>query len=69
MQNQMQEPVDVLRQRLNGERLVDDDVISSAAVLSDRLSQLKSLSPMFEAVGFSPDIEDMLAANLTMTAN
>ena len=69
MQNQILEPVDVLRQSLNGERCVDDDVLCSAAVLSDRLSRLKSLSPMFEAVAFSPDIEDMMAANLAMTAN
>lgn len=65
----MQEPVEVLRQRLNGERLVDEDVISSVTMLADKLGRLKTLNPMFEAVGFSPDIEAMMATNMAMTAN
>ena len=69
MHNQMQEPVEVLRQRLNGERLVDEDVISSAARLADKLGRLKALDPMFEAICFSPDIEAMMAINMTMTVN
>ena len=69
MHNQMQEPVEVLSQGLNGERLVDDDVISSAAMLADKLARLKAQSPMFEMVCFSPDVEAMLAEHLAMTAN
>lgn len=69
MHNQMQEPVEVLRQRLNGERLVDENVVSSVTTLADRLSRLKTLDPMFDSVCFSPDIEAMMAANLAMTVN
>lgn len=69
MHDQMQEPVDVLKQQLNGQRLVDDEVISSAATLADKLARLKAHSPMFEAVCFSPDVEAMLAEHLAMTTN
>ena len=69
MHNQMQEPVDVLRQGLSGQRLVDEDVVSSAVLLADRLSRLKMTSPMFEAVSFSPDVEAMMAANMAAVAN
>jgi hypothetical protein len=69
MHNQMQEPVEVLRQRLSGERFVDEDVISSVVVLADRLERLKAISPMFEAVSFSPDVEALMKANLAMTVN
>ena len=69
MHNQMQEPVDVLRQGLGGQRLVDEDVVSSAVLLADRLSRLKTLSPMFEAVCFSPDVEAMMAEHMAAVAN
>lgn len=69
MQTYNQEPVEVLRQGLSGQRLVDEDVLSSVVILSDKLGRLKTLSPMFEGVGFSPDIEAMMAANLTAAVN
>ena len=69
MQDQMLKPIVVLRQRLDGQRLVDEDVMSSVAILSDKLERLKAMSPMFEAVGFSPDIEAMRASSLAMAAN
>lgn len=69
MHSQMTEPVEVLRQRLNGERLVDEDVISSVALLADKLDRLKMMNPMFESVCFSPDIEAMVASNMAMTVN
>ena len=69
MQNQMQEPVEVLRQRLNGERVMDEDVISSVTMLADKLGQLKTLSPMFKGIDFSPDIEAMMTTNMAMVVN
>ena len=69
MHNQMQEPVEVLRQRLSGERFVDEDVVSSVHLLADRLGRLKAMSPMFEAVSFSPDVEAMMKSDLAMTVN
>jgi hypothetical protein len=69
MQNYSQEPVEVLRQGLCGQRRVDDDVVSSAVILADRLSRLKTFGPMFEAISFSPDIEAMLAAHTAAAVN
>jgi hypothetical protein len=58
---QMESPVHVLQQRLAGQRPTDGTVLSAAQILADRLSRLKALSPMFEAVSFSPDAASFLA--------
>ena len=64
MHNQVHEPIEVLRQSLGGQRLVDEDVVSSAVLLADKLEHLKRTSPMFEAVSFSPDVEAMMAEHM-----
>lgn len=69
MQNQMQQPVEILRQGLNGQRPVDEDVMSSVTLLADRLGRLQAMSPMFEAVCFSPEVEAMMATNMAMAVN
>ena len=69
MQNHSYEPIEVLRQGLCGQRRVDEDILSSAAILADRLGRLKMFGPMFEQVAFSPDMEALMAANLTAAAN
>ena len=69
MHNQLQEPIEVLRQGLGGQRLVDEDVVSSAVLLAEKLEHLKRTSPMFEAVSFSPDVEAMMAEHLAAVAN
>ncbi len=69
MQNQMQSPMEVLRQGLNGQRPVDEDVTASATLLADRLARLKAMSPMFQTVSFSPEIEAMMATNMAMAVN
>ena len=69
MHNLMQEPIDVLRQQLHEGHPVDEDVLSSAAVLADRLEMLKAQHPMFQQVGFSPDIEAIMMAQTVMTVN
>ena len=61
--------IEILRQGLTGQRPVDDAVLASAAVLSDRLEMLKRSSPLFEAVSFSPEVEAMMAEQLTAVAN
>jgi len=65
----MQEPIDVLRQQLQGEHPVDEDVLTSVALLADRLEVLKAQNPMFGAVGFSPTIEAMMMAHTAMAVN
>jgi hypothetical protein len=58
----MENPVAVLREGISGQRPMDDGVMTSAAVLADRLAQLKQQNPIFEAVSFSPDVEAMMTA-------
>jgi hypothetical protein len=53
---QMESPVQVLQQRLAGQRPTDEMVLSAA-----QLRQLKAFSPMFEGVSFSPDVMPFLA--------
>ena len=69
MHNQVQEPMEVLRQGLGGQRRVDEDVVSSAVLLAEKLEHLKRTSPMFEAVSFSPDVEAMMAEHMAAVAN
>ncbi len=69
MQTQMLEPAEVLRQGLTGQRPMDGDVVSSVAVLAEKLQTLKMTHPMFEAVCFSPDVESMLAAEVSSVMN
>ena len=66
MHNQLQEPMEVLRQGLGGQRLVDEDVVSSAVLLAEKLEHLKRMSPMFEAVSFSPDVEAMMTEHMAV---
>ena len=62
-------PVEVLRQGLVGSCEMNEEALSSAILLADRLDALKQRSPMFEAISFSPEVEMMLAEQLTAAAN
>ena len=69
METRMNNEIEMLRQGLAGQRPVDEEVLTSAAVLGDRLEMLKRNSSLFEAVSFSPEIEAMMAEQLTAVAN
>jgi hypothetical protein len=69
METRMNNEIEMLRQGLVGQRPVDDAVLTSAAVLGDRLEMLKRSSSLFEAVSFSPDVEAMMAQQMTAVAN
>jgi hypothetical protein len=69
METRMNNEIEMLRQGLVGQRPVDEAVLTSAAVLSDRLEMLKRSSSLFEAVSFSPDVEAMMAKQMTAVAN
>ncbi len=69
METRMNNEIAVLRQGLTGQRPVDEAVLTSAAILSDRLDMLKQSSPLFEHVSFSPEVEAMMAGQLTAAAN
>ncbi|MCE5185295.1 MAG: hypothetical protein LLF76_04130 [Planctomycetaceae bacterium] len=61
---QIENPVSVLHRHLEGKRPLDGTVLSSAALLAERLEQLKTASPMFAAVAFSPQMENLLTPDL-----
>jgi hypothetical protein len=69
METRMKNEIEILRQGLIGQQPVDEAVLTSAAVLGDRLEMLKQSSPLFEAVSFSPDVEAMMAQQLTAVVN
>jgi hypothetical protein len=69
METRMNNEIEMLRQGLAGQRPVDEAVLTSAAVLGDRLEMLKRSSSLFEAVSFSPDVEAMMAQQMTAVAN
>jgi len=56
------EHFDILTKSLRGERAVDEQTFSSLEILGERLGRLKKLSPVFEAVSFSPEIERLREA-------
>jgi hypothetical protein len=66
---QIESPVQILQQRLAGPCAMDEAALSAAAVLAERLQQLKALSPMFAGVSFSPDVEALLTADLAAAVN
>ncbi|HOK95398.1 MAG TPA: hypothetical protein PK052_07160 [Anaerohalosphaeraceae bacterium] len=69
MKTQTNNPVEVLQQGLTGRRPVDEQVLSCAALLAERLQQLKSADPIFDSIAFSPDVEAMMASHLTAVVN
>ena len=69
MDRQRNNPVEVLRQGLVGSCEMNNEVVSSAALLAGRLEALKRVSPMFEAISFSPEAEAMVEAHLAVAAN
>lgn len=69
MKTQMNNEIEMVRLGLTGQHPVDETVLTAAAILSDRLEMLKRSSPLFEAVSFSPDVEGMMAQQLTAVAN
>jgi hypothetical protein len=69
MNTQTNNPVEVLRQGLVGQCPLDDQVLCSAALLAERLQQLKCADPIFEKITFSPDVETMMAVHLTAVVN
>ncbi|MBC8378440.1 MAG: hypothetical protein H8E62_04625 [Planctomycetes bacterium] len=69
MYDQLQEPVEVLREGMDTQRLMDENVVASAVILAGRLQSLKMANPAFEAITFSPEVETLLAAHMTAVAN
>ena len=69
METRMKNEIEILRQGLIGQQPVDEAVLTTAAILGERLEMLKRSNPLFEAVSFSPDVEAMMAEQLTAVVN
>ncbi|MHC4237406.1 MAG: hypothetical protein ACYSOF_08950 [Planctomycetota bacterium] len=68
METQMKSEFEVLRQALV-QQDGGEEVLTAAAILNERLDMLKRTSPLFEAVSFSPEVEAIMAEQLTAVAN
>ena len=49
---------------ISGKKTVDEAVLSSVAILSDRLERLKSISSLFAGVSLSQDVEALAQCHL-----
>lgn len=49
----------VVQASLAGNKAVDQQVLTSLAVLNDRLELLKTMNPAFSTVCFSPGVEQL----------
>ena len=52
---------------ISGRTTITEETFCSAAILADRLESLREISPAFEAVTFSPDMEDLMACEMAAT--
>ena len=69
METQVKNEIALLREALDSGQEADEAALTAAAILDDRLEMLKRTSPLFEAVSFSPEVEAMMAQQLTAVAN
>lgn len=65
----MTNPVAVVQKRLSRRRSLDDHSSACVAVLAERMERLKSLNPAFEAISFSPELEALMARQMTAAVN
>ena len=49
---------------INGRKPIDEGVLASVAILSDRLENLKRTSNLFAGVSFSDDVEALAQCHL-----
>ena len=68
METRMKSEIEVLRQALV-KRDSREEAITAAAILNERLEMLKRTSSLFDAVSFSPEVEVMMAEQLTAMAS
>lgn len=52
--------IEMVKEALAGTRKVDEQTLSSMAALEERLDRLKSMSPAFAGISFSPAVEGMM---------
>ena len=55
---------EVVNDSLRGARPVDETVLSSVAVLAERLERLKRTSSLFADVTFSPEVDELVSCEM-----
>ena len=50
----------IVKESISGARAVDEQTLSSVAVLTDRLERVKELGAVFSDVGFSSAIKELV---------
>lgn len=63
----MQDEFKVVRDGLSGTRPIDEDVMSSVAVLAERLKRLKKSNSIFAGISFSPQAEELACQEMMTT--
>ncbi len=53
-----------VNESISGARPIDEDTLSSVAVLAERLERLKKASSLFEDVAFSDDVQELADCEL-----
>jgi len=48
-----------VKESISGQRPIDEDTLSSVAVLAERLDRLKETSSLFADVAFSDDVQEL----------
>ena len=58
----------VVKDGLNGNRVIDEQTLDSLAVLTERLERVKKLGPVFSDVAFSEAIQKLTKQDLPLVA-
>ena len=59
--------VETVSDAINGRTPLTDETFCTAAILADRLESIRQISPAFETVSFSPDMEALMASEMAAT--
>jgi len=58
----------VVKDGLDGNRVIDEQTFDSLAVLAERLEQVKKLGPAFSDVAFSEAVQKLIKQDLPLVA-
>ena len=59
--------IETVSDTISGRTTITEETFCSAAILADRLESIRKISPAFETVSFSPDMEALMACEMAAT--
>jgi len=59
------DPIRILKASITGERAIDQETLTSVAVLAERLERLKKTSSLFSDITFSRDVQQLADCRMT----